>query len=152
MPRKKERIRRKVVVGHELNGKPVVKWATGYTQREVEARKQELIAEYATGYADVQRDTPYREYLQGWYDTYKRDKLSPSARQNCLSAMNNHILPYIGDKQLRAISHQDLQGLLNRLAGRGKTLICDVKGILRGSFERVAFVGEDIRVMKNRGY
>ena len=23
---------------------------------------------------------------------------------------------------------------------------------LRGSFDRVAFVGEDIRVMKNRGY
>ena len=37
MARKKERIRRKAVVGHDADGKAVVKWVGGYTVKEVEA-------------------------------------------------------------------------------------------------------------------
>ncbi len=39
MARKKARIRRKVVVGHDADGKAVVKWVGGYTVKEVEAKK-----------------------------------------------------------------------------------------------------------------
>ena len=46
MARKKARIRRKVVVGHDADGKTVVKWVGGYTVKEVEAKKQELIKHF----------------------------------------------------------------------------------------------------------
>ena len=134
MPKKKERIRTKVVVGHDPEGKAIVKWATGYTKREVEARKQELRREYVTGVADRRQDTLYRFYAQSWYDTYKKNKLSESSKRSYANALNNHILPFIGDKQLRAISAMDLQALMNRLEGRSSTLIGDVFSILRRTF------------------
>ncbi len=44
MARKKARIRRKVVVGHDADGKAVVKWVGGYTVKEVEAKNKNLYA------------------------------------------------------------------------------------------------------------
>ena len=81
MPRKKVRIRRKVVVGHDPSGKPVVKWAIGYTEKEVNKRKKELIKEYVTGASIKQQETLYRHYVQQWYDTYKKTSfLHPAGR------------------------------------------------------------------------
>lgn len=44
MARKKARIRRKVVVGHDADGKAVVKWVGGYTVKEVEAKSKNSYA------------------------------------------------------------------------------------------------------------
>lgn len=55
--------------------------------------------------------------------------------------MNNHILPYIGDKQLRAVTSVDLQSVMNHLEGRGKTLVGDVYSILTNSFMRAYAAG-----------
>jgi len=134
MPRKKERIRRKVVVGHDPSGKAVVKWAQGYTNKEVETRKQELIRGFVTGATEKQADMQYRYFVQRWYDVYKKPKLSASSRQNYSGIINNHILPYIGDKQLRAISAFDLQEILNRLSGRGRSTVGYAQSILAASF------------------
>lgn len=131
MPRKKERIRRKVIVGHDAAGNPVVKWAIGYTNKEVEARKDDLIREYATGATAKQAAMLYREYVQQWYDAYKRDRLSESSKNSYSNAINNHILPYIGDKQMRAVTAIDLQNIMNRLEGKSKTLIGDVFSIVK---------------------
>lgn len=136
MPRKKTRIRRKVVVGHDPAGNPVVKWAIGYTNKEVEDKKKELISDFVTGGSKKLQETLYRHYVQQWYDTYKKSKLSASSKQNYAGALNNHILPYIGDKQLRAVTSIDLQSVMNRLDGHGKTLIGDVYSILTNSFMR----------------
>lgn len=141
MPRKKERIRRKVIVGRDAVGNPVVKWAIGYTNKEVEARKDELIREYATGATAKQAEMLYKEYVQLWYNAYKKGRLSESSKRSYANAINNHVLPYIGDKQLRAVSAIDLQNILNRLEGKSKSLIGDVYSIIKNVAEHACANG-----------
>ena len=76
MARKKARIRRKVVVGHDADGKAVVKWVGGYTVKEVEAKKQELIRTYILGAGEAQRNVLVSVYMQEWYDAYKKGEIN----------------------------------------------------------------------------
>ena len=126
MARKKARIRRKVVVGHDADGKAVVKWVGGYTVKEVEAKKQELIRTYILGAGEAQRNVLVSVYMQEWYDAYKKGEISASTKRSYANAINNHIAPYIGDKQMRAVTDIDLQKVINRLAKKSNTLIGDM--------------------------
>ena len=134
MARKKARIRRKVVVGHDADGKAVVKWVGGYTVKEVEAKKQELIRTYILGAGEAQRNVLVSVYMQEWYDAYKKGEISASTKRSYANAINNHIAPYIGDKQMRAVTDIDLQKVVNRLAKKSNTLIGDTYNILKNVF------------------
>ena len=133
-PKNKKRRKNKVVVGHNEDGSPIVKWASGWTKKELAQNLEQVKQEYTGVARDVERDAVFRVYAQRYYDAYRRDRVSASQRVNIASALNNHILPYIGDKQVRAISAMDLQDVMNRLSGRSKTLVGDVHTVLRSTF------------------
>ena len=52
MPKKQKSglYRTKVKVGTDHTGKPIVKWISGKTQKELEDAKREVIAHYVEGY------------------------------------------------------------------------------------------------------
>lgn len=52
MPKKQKSglYRTKVKVGTDHTGKPIVKWISGKTQKELEDAKREVIARYVEGY------------------------------------------------------------------------------------------------------
>ena len=44
-----KRRRAKVVVGHDSDGKPIIKYVSGHTKRELNAAKEELLRTYMGG-------------------------------------------------------------------------------------------------------
>ena len=52
MPKKQKSglYRTKVKVGTDQTGKPIVKWVSGKTEKELEGAKREVIAHYVEGY------------------------------------------------------------------------------------------------------
>lgn len=129
-----KRRRAKVVVGYDASGEPVIRYASGRTVKELEANKQELIRSYVGG-REVQRDVLASRYIMDWYKMHKKPRISPSTDQNYQSAINCYILPAIGDKRMAAVTGMDLQALMNSLAGKGKTLITDVRSVIRNAFK-----------------
>lgn len=135
-----KRRRAKVVVGYDASGEPVIRYASGRTAKELEANKQELIRSYVGG-REVQRDILASTYILEWYKVRKRPRVSPSTDQNYQTAIKRYILPAIGDKRMAAVTGTDLQALMNSLAGKGKTLVTDVRSVIRNTFKLAAAEG-----------
>lgn len=123
------RYRAKVTVGKDLNGKSIVKYASGRTKKELEAAKEALRQEYVTGQS-VPANVIFGAYARQWYEVKKKPLVGISAQSSYRTALNKHILPVLGDKRLTAISPMDLQALLNSKADCCVTIIENVFHIL----------------------
>lgn len=134
MPKQKKRLRAKIVVGHDGDGHPIIKWASGYTKKELEANKEELRRTYINGAVAIRRDVLLGEFVTEWYDTYKKHRVSASTQANYRTAINVHIFPALALRQMRALTANDLQAFMNGLAGYSKTIIGDVYSIIRNVF------------------
>lgn len=125
--------RAKIKIGNDLNGKPIYKYASGKTQKELEKAKQELVARYIDNTA-LANDQLFGEYAVKWYDVMCAPHLSVGSQATYRSALNLRILPTFGDRRLRAITTMDLQGFVNSLAGMSRSSITVHKLILNGIF------------------
>lgn len=130
------RYRAKITVGHTEDGKPVVKYASGRTKKELEANKEELRRTYIAGQCRVPRNALFGPYAAEWYAAYKKPNLSKSSRNTYASVFNVHILPEFANRQLRAITAADLQLFLNSKAGMSVSSLGYMHSILRSVFQR----------------
>lgn len=96
---------------------------------------------YINGAIEESRDAQFKTYVEEWYSAYKKDKLSPSSRENYHSAMYKHIFPAFKDRQMRAIRAVELQTFMNSKAGMGKTVIGDIFSILTNAFAKATAQG-----------
>lgn len=112
MPKQKKRLRAQVTVGHDADGAPIYKWASGYTKKELQANKEELRRTYINGAAEVERGVLFGKFVMEWYRLYKKPILAASSRSSYEAILNNQLLPIFGDRQLRAITSDDLQRCL----------------------------------------
>lgn len=149
MAKQKKRLRAQVTVGHDADGKPIYKWASGYTKKALAAAKEELRKTYIGG-MEVQREILLGVYMQQWYATYKQTAcsrrtgkpLSESAKSNLALAINNYIFPAFADRQMRSITAMELQQFVDtRLIGKGNTLIGDVCSALKTCFSSAYAAG-----------
>lgn len=60
-----------------------------------------------------------REYLEQWVENHGKANLRPSTFAGYKSHINNHILPYIGNVQLRQLSPAMLDDMFQRLFKKG---------------------------------
>lgn len=141
MPKQKKRLRAQITIGHDPDGKPIYKWASGYTKKELEANKEELRRTYINGAIAVQRDILFGEFVTQWFTIYKLGaasgsgkKISASTQSNYRTAINIHLFPAFAMRQMRAITSADLQFFMNGLGDYGKTLINDAYSVLRNCF------------------
>lgn len=141
MAKKKKRLRAQITVGHDANGIPIYKWASGYTKKELEENKEELRRTYINGAVAVRRDIQLGEFVKEWYEIYKLGaashggrKISASTQANYRTAINVHIFPAFADRQMRAITAGDLQRFMNSLNSYSRTLIGDVYSVLKNVF------------------
>lgn len=135
-----KRRRAKVVVGHDRDGEPIVKYASGRTKAELEANKDELRRTYIGG-EKIQRDVTFGEYAQLWFETYKKGRLSAGTDGNYNTALNIHLLPAFADRRLQAITAADLQRFMNSKSGLGKSSIGYLNTIIQHVFARAASEG-----------
>jgi len=111
------RYKSKIVIGHDKNGKPIRKFAAGYTKKEFEESKAELKRQYITGNTEaVRRDVLFGDFARSWYQDYKRPSLKAAGRSLYSSILDANLIPVFGKRQLRAITPGDLQSFLNDIA------------------------------------
>lgn len=132
---KSKRKRAKIVVGHNEDGSPIVKYASGASKKELEENKAEILKKYVLGDAAIRRDILFDVYAKEWYETYKKPNLSLSSRQSYATAFNAHLFPVLAGRQLRAITANDLQQLLNSKAGSCVAIIGYLHSILTNIFQ-----------------
>lgn len=102
-----------MTVGHDENGDPIVKWASGRTKKELQSKKDEIDRTYITGNTDARRDVSFSAYTIEWYKAFKEPRIGIGSQKNYVSLLNVHLLPVLGDRQMRAIRPVDLQAILN---------------------------------------
>lgn len=131
----KKRRRAKVIVGKDAEGKSIIKYASGKTKKELEENKAELLKKYVLGDEAIQRDILFEVYAREWYETYKKPNISFSSRQSYATIMNVHLFPTLAGRQLRAITANDLQELMNAKAGCCVAIIGYAHSILTNIFQ-----------------
>lgn len=136
MPKKQKSglYRTKVKIGTDQFGKPIVKWVSGRTQKELEDAKREIIARYIEGRA-ASGDRLFGDFAVQWFRVIKAPGLSPSSIESYRTALNKDILPQLGERYLRAISATELQELVNGFAGMSATKITVICAALSGIFD-----------------
>lgn len=105
----------------------------GHTKEETRRKARDKEAELAAA-ADLQENPPLWVYAKQWYDLHT-GSYSAKRREDYRNAINNHICPVIGSKQLRDISYSDVQLVMSKIAERSKSLQQKVVTTLRKIFE-----------------
>jgi integrase len=126
--------RTKVRIGVGPDGKPIDKWLSARTRRELEDLKRAVREAYIEG-AQRPEDQLFGAYAQKWYARVKASSMAPSGLQSYRTALNHDILPVFGNFNLRAIRPSDLQIFLDGFAGRSRTKITYIRAALRRVFE-----------------
>ena len=129
-----KRYRAKVTVGHKPDGSPIYKYASGQTKKELTAAVEELRRAYLYGVIEERKDTLFGQYAAQWYEVYKRPNISISSRKTYANILNNVIFPVLADRQIRAITAEDLQSILNANANRCASDLGYISSILKNIF------------------
>lgn len=67
-----KRHKRRVIVGYDSSGAPIIKWAAGATRAQMEQRARQLEYQYVTGAEKVSKaDISFGDYALQWFKTYK---------------------------------------------------------------------------------
>lgn len=142
MPKQKDgRYRAKITVGKDATGKPIVKYVSGKTKRELEENKAELRRVYREGIEDVSKSVVFGVYAREWLRVYKLPGLSKSSQELYECALEKHLIPAFGDRQLRAMRPAELQDFLNGRSNYSQTSNNYVRRILKGVFSQAHMEG-----------
>lgn len=125
--------RTKIKIGVTSEGKPLYKYLSGRTRKELEQARADAYAYYIDG-AVRQEDRLFGEYAVEWFRERKAPGLAPGSVSACRTIMNKYILPTFGDRRLRAIRSIDLQRHMNGLAGLCRTTVVQNRALLSGIF------------------
>jgi integrase len=129
------RYRNKVVVGHDADGEPIVKYASGRTQKELQANLKELKRRFGAGGPGALAEVTFGEYAERWLDT-KRGSVGDGTWDTYASYVRQHLTPALGQRQVRAILQSDLKLVMAELAKKGladntrKMSLLMLKGIM----------------------
>ena len=130
-----KRYRAKITVGHDINGKPIYKYASGKTKKELAQAVEEIKRIYIDGLPEQRRDITFGVYATEWYEAYKKPNISPESRSHYATIFNRYLLPVLADRQLRSIRTEELQIIVNNNSGLCSTAIGYITSILRSMFE-----------------
>ena len=127
------KFRGKVTIGYDPDGKPIYKYVTAPTRRELENVKEAVREHYIFGRA-IPRDQPFYEYAGQWYRIKKEPFISNASRSYYKTCFVKHLLPQFGMQHMKAISAAQIQEFVNGFAGASKSQINNVIGTLKAIF------------------
>lgn len=128
------RYRAKVTVGHDADGKSIVKYVSGRTKKELEAAKEEAKRTYVGNAILVDREILFGAFASQWFDLFKRPHLSAAGEQMYSTIFNAHLLPAFGGRQMRSITPNEIQAFLNTKAS-SKSKVDQIYMVLRQIFK-----------------
>ena len=125
--------RGKVTIGHEPDGRPIYKYVTAPSRRELENVKEAVREHYIFG-KEIPRDLQFYEYAGQWYKLKKEPFISNASRSYYKTCLIRHLVPAFGMQHMKAITAAQLQEFINGYAGTSKSQINNIIGTLRGIF------------------
>ena len=123
MSKQKKRKRARVQIAVDEQGKPVYKWANGYTKAELEASKTKIRIEYGVDqmikFPVIKKESPpenkcetFSAYASRWFALYKEPHVRASTKSMYENGFNAHIFPAIGSRPLDEITADELQAFV----------------------------------------
>lgn len=112
-----KRARGRVRIGTDSDGKPIYRWVSGKTRREMEKRAEALKAEVEAREHDEEGllDATFEEYAWRWLEIHSSIYKDGTVRRYT-SLLKAHILPVIGAKPLRRVVKSDCQNVVSKLS------------------------------------
>lgn len=130
------RLSTKIKVGVDTEGKPVYKYVYGYTKAELQDRVDEVRCSYTGTGQTIQRDILFGTFAVQCFDNYIKPTIpSVAGRDDYENALNNHILPIFGSRQIRAITPFELQAFINSKAHYSESTLTKITTTLRRFFK-----------------
>jgi hypothetical protein len=127
--RKDGRWEGRIVIGYDERGLPKTKNVLAKTKTEC-LEKLEALKE-TIGATEITRCTPempFGEWIDFWYQNYKKLSLRPSTRSAYENVIYNHIIPEIGKIPLEKLNASDLEQFYARQKKNGRLQYKDALG------------------------
>ena len=109
----------RIVVGHKENGDSIFRYIYADTQKELTAKLRQNIDIYQGIDLTEQSRITLAEWLEQWLGQMSAT-LRPSTLGHYQKDMENHIIPYLGQKMLTQITATDLRKLYDALKKNGR--------------------------------
>ena len=127
----------RIIVGHKDDGKPIYKAVLAKTQKELIPKLNQLKETYAGVELTEASRMTLGEWLDKWLTEYKTPMIRASTADGYRRYIDNHIKPYLGDKQITQVTTADVQKMYNTLKEAGRIREDAEKGkTLSGSMVR----------------
>ena len=95
-----------------------------------------LLIKYTNGQSCQRKSVQsLKEYSNNWFNTYHVPKVKPNTANQTKLHLTKHIYPYIGDKQLDQITHDDIQLIFNNMNTLSKSTAHKVRIVLNQIFK-----------------
>ena len=127
------KLRARVQIGVGPEGKPINKYVSAKTVKELEALKEQVRRHYIDG-EPIREDMLFCQYAEEWFTLKKEPFVSDSTKVSYRICFTKHLLPAFGLRHLRAISSKELQVFVNAFGGKSKSQITLVIGMLKALF------------------
>lgn len=154
-----KRKRARVNVGVDGAGRPVYKWASAHTKKDLQAEIARILTENKalsappaaaapTIAADlaspsvVQPVRTFRDYASEWYSLFKAPNIRIKTREMYENVLNTHLYPAFGAASITDITKGDVQRFVVRYAESSSSLIDKIMLVLRQVFD--AAVEDDL--------
>ena len=134
-----KRLKERIQVGEDANGKPLYEWIDGYSRQELFMKAAAVLQKY--GKVDVPAEktephTPYfASYLEMWWKLYKVPKLRHTTRTSYRNAIDLRILPFFKGMRLEDISTNTIQAFYNKHEWMAHSSIHQMSVILHQVFD-----------------
>lgn len=122
MVRKREdgRWEGRIVVGHKENGASIFRYIYADTQKELTVKLRQNINAYQGVNLTEESSMTLSQWLDKWLEEYIKGTVRESTLEGYRRDIMNHVIPYLGEKQLRKITGADLRSLYQTLLERGR--------------------------------
>ena len=114
----------------QINGQ--IKWVTGYSHQEVLDNAIQQVTASLTAEANnrMEDSYPFAPYAKNWLSLYKENTLKHTTLREYTTLLNKHILPSLGEKDIRDITTDDVQRFMNSKADMSRKSIHEMVMVL----------------------
>ena len=125
--RKDGRWEGRIVIGYNENSKPITKNVLAKSKAECTDKLEKLINEI--NHADsIKENMTFGEWVDYWYTTFKKNTIKPKTQLDYENRIYGHIIPSIGNIELKLLSQNDLQQFYSKLKNGGRLIRQDTQG------------------------
>lgn len=125
----------RIKIGIDANGRAMYKDVYASTREAIQLKTAQVIAGrdgnlIQSNRVETANSPLWEEYVQGWYDTFKRPKLKPKSQTKYDGLLRKHVIPALKGKRLGDIRPADVQEALNVRCEYATSYIKDIKNLI----------------------